>query len=96
MRTMVVDRPVRHRLHRRRWAIMARYPVWDDEWIHQLSNEDARALLSIFEALLRVERGTYGVCVNCGATIDVERLSALPEAAVCMVCATFAHASVVH
>ena len=42
------DRTVRSRLHRRRWAIMARYPVWDDEWVKHLTDEDARQLLAIF------------------------------------------------
>ena len=69
---------------------MARYPVWQDDWIQRLSDDDARTLLAIFEALRRLDRGQYGLCVNCGSPIDVERLSALPEAAQCVVCATFA------
>ena len=84
------DKTVRHQLHKRRWAIMARYPVWQDDWIKRLTDEDARHLLSIFEALRRIDRGTYGICVNCGSPVDYERLSALPEAAMCVVCATFA------
>lgn len=83
------DRTVRNRLHRRRWAIMARYPIWDEDWVKRLTDQDARQLLAIFEALRRVQFGTYGFCVNCGSTIDLERLIALPEAAVCDVCAQF-------
>lgn len=94
--TVLDDRTVKRRLHRRRWAIMARYPVWDDDWIQRLTDADARRLLAIFEALRRVDRGIYGICVNCGSVIDVERLSALPEAAVCVVCATFAAESHAH
>lgn len=79
----------RHRLHERRWAIMARYPVWDDDWVHALSDDDARRLLSIFEAIRRIDRGTYGICITCGSTIDLERLSSSPETALCVVCAQF-------
>jgi RNA polymerase-binding transcription factor DksA len=83
-------RDARHRLHKRRWAIMARYPVWQDDWIKRLSDDDARQLLSVFEALRRLDRGIYGLCVNCGSPIDYERLTYQPEAANCIVCATFA------
>ena len=69
---------------------MARYPVWQDDWIKRLSDDDARTLLSVFEALRRLDRGIYGLCVNCGSPVDLERLSAQPEAAMCIVCATFA------
>src|SRR5690606_40579656 len=30
-------------------------------------------------ALIRVEKGTYGICVRCGETIGRERLDVLPE-----------------
>jgi len=93
------DRTVRSRLHRRRWAIMARYPVWDDEWVKHLTDEDARQLLAIFEALRRVQFGTYGLCVKCGSVIDVDRLTALPETTACVICAQFeaaSHASATH
>ena len=80
---------MRHRLHERRWAIMARYPVWDDEWVHSLSDDDARRLLAIFEAIRRIDFGTYGICITCGSTIDFERLSSSPETALCVVCAQF-------
>jgi RNA polymerase-binding transcription factor DksA len=83
-------RTVKQRLHERRWSIMAQYPVWDDDWIKGLTDHDARLLLAIFEAMRRVDRGLYGICVRCGTPIDVERLSALPEAAVCSVCEVFA------
>jgi hypothetical protein len=83
------DRTVRNCLHRRRFAIMARYPIWDDAWVRHLTDEDARQLLAIFEALRRVQFGTYGLCVNCGSAIDLDRLIALPEAAACVVCAQF-------
>ena len=78
---------------------MARYPIWDEDWVKRLSDDDARQLLAIFEALRRVQFGTYGLCINCGSPIDIERLQALPEAAACDVCAQFeaaSHACAVH
>ena len=38
------------------------------------------------DALARVEAGSYGNCVNCGAALPDERLEARPEAARCVTC----------
>jgi DnaK suppressor protein len=38
-------------------------------------------------ALERLEAGTYGICDDCGAPIDEERLRLLPDAATCRHCA---------
>ncbi|HEU5034097.1 MAG TPA: TraR/DksA C4-type zinc finger protein [Mycobacteriales bacterium] len=38
------------------------------------------------EALARIEAGTYGRCVDCGAELPEERLEARPEAARCVDC----------
>lgn len=70
---------------------MARYPIWEDDWVHELTDDDARRLLCIFEAIRRVDLGTYGICVSCGSTIDLERLASSPETALCVVCAQFSH-----
>jgi RNA polymerase-binding transcription factor DksA len=40
----------------------------------------------IDQALERVEAGTYGRCVMCGNAIPVERLAAVPWAALCIPC----------
>ena len=40
----------------------------------------------VTDALVRVEDGSYGVCVNCGQSIPRERLEALPFAALCVSC----------
>jgi DnaK suppressor protein len=37
-------------------------------------------------ALKRIEEGTYGVCVTCGAQISPERLEAMPWATLCIDC----------
>lgn len=43
-------------------------------------------LEKISEALLRIEKGTYGICANCQKEIPVERLRAYPQAAICLDC----------
>lgn len=50
---------------------------------------DANALRAIFEARLRIERGTYGECVHCGLPIDEHVLVIEPLTTVCEVCAIF-------
>lgn len=37
-------------------------------------------------ALLRIEAGTYGICVSCGNKIEVERLEIMPTATKCLSC----------
>ncbi len=38
-------------------------------------------------ALLRIDDGTYGICVRCKKDIPAGRLEAVPEALVCVPCA---------
>jgi DnaK suppressor protein len=46
-------------------------------------------LLNQVEAALdRMERGTYGICEQCGRPIAPERLEALPYATTCLDCAS--------
>ncbi|NLA27556.1 MAG: yteA family sporulation protein [Firmicutes bacterium] len=40
----------------------------------------------IEEALARIDGGTYGTCRRCGETISPERLEAVPEAPLCLLC----------
>jgi RNA polymerase-binding transcription factor DksA len=49
---------------------------------------DTDELREIEEALARLERGDYGVCVECGCALPYVRLAALPEAARCVHCET--------
>jgi DnaK suppressor protein len=44
------------------------------------------AVAEIDGALARIARGTYGMCVGCGRTIDPDRLAARPQAARCIDC----------
>ncbi len=50
-------------------------------------NEHETAELAELElALLRLDAGTYGVCIDCAAAIPEARLKARPEAQRCMAC----------
>ena len=39
------------------------------------------------QALQKLVEGRYGICEQCGALIDPERLEAVPEATLCIKCA---------
>ena len=95
----------RRRLRARRLSIMVRYQVeavfrsaadgdvearQDVAWVKLLTDDDAVKLLRIFEALRRIELGTFGQCAACGSMIDATLLAARPEAHHCEICATFA------
>jgi DnaK suppressor protein len=51
-----------------------------------LEEHDERLLGAIDAALARIDDGTYGECVNCGAQIPEERLEAMPWATLCIDC----------
>lgn len=52
----------------------------------KLKQTDAKILQAIEEALYRMEKGVYGVCRDCGETIAVARLEAIPWTRVCIAC----------
>ena len=58
----------------------------DREIDYTLEETDGRLLAAIDAALARIENGTYGICVNCGAQIAPERLEAMPWATLCIDC----------
>ena len=41
---------------------------------------------AIEEALWRMEKGTYGICRDCGEPIAAARLNAIPWTRVCITC----------
>ncbi len=43
-------------------------------------------LAEVEHALRKLEKGTYGLCDNCGQPIDPDRLEALPQANLCVNC----------
>jgi DnaK suppressor protein len=52
----------------------------------KLKQTDAKILQAIEEALLRVDKGGYGVCRDCGEPIAEARLKAIPWTRVCITC----------
>ncbi len=52
----------------------------------RLKQTDAKILQAIEEALLRIEKGTYGICRDCGEPIAQARLNAIPWTRVCITC----------
>lgn len=44
------------------------------------------ALDEVSAALRRMDDGSYGRCLACGATIGIERLEVLPQTTLCMGC----------
>lgn len=54
-----------------------------EEYHERVSEEDTleKRLNEINEALMRIDKGTYGLCSQCGMDIPLERLHANPAAA---------------
>ena len=59
----------------------------DDEALEHQADLVQREIGSVKRALVRLQDGTYGTCVRCGAEIAPARLEARPEAALCINCA---------
>ena len=52
----------------------------------KLKQTDAKILQAIEEALARIDKGTYGICRDCGEPIAPARLNAIPWTRVCITC----------
>ncbi|MDZ7374394.1 MAG: TraR/DksA C4-type zinc finger protein [candidate division KSB1 bacterium] len=50
------------------------------------ASREGNLLWHLDQALLRIERGEYGICVSCGKPISRERLEAVPHARLCIDC----------
>lgn len=51
-----------------------------------IKNELNSKARQIKKALLRVNKGKYGICEDCGKMIDTDRLAIFPEATKCIKC----------
>lgn len=58
-----------------------------DDVLDSLGDLARRELLEVWNAMQRIEQGTYGVCVECGEKIDADRLMAIPSTERCIDCA---------
>lgn len=61
----------------------------DNEVVDALGNEARAELAKISAALQRLEKGEYGLCVECGLEIEPGRLKVYPYANECIECAEF-------
>src|SRR3981081_4362784 len=52
----------------------------------KLKQTDAKTSQAIKEALVEVDKGTYGACRDCGEPISDARLNAIPWTRVCISC----------
>jgi len=51
-----------------------------------LENRIRQEMAAVEHAMEKIEKGTYGLCDNCGKKIDPNRLEALPQASLCLNC----------
>jgi RNA polymerase-binding transcription factor DksA len=58
-----------------------------DEVLESLGSSGLTELRQIEAALERIDKGEYGICVNCGEPIPEKRLEIIPHAARCARCA---------
>jgi len=61
----------------------------DNEVVDALGNEARDELRKITAALLRLDAGEYGICIECGLPIKEGRLKVYPYADECIDCAEF-------
>jgi DnaK suppressor protein len=61
--------------------------AFEQEFTLSLMEHDGSALEQIEAALVRIEDGLYGVCVECEAKIPKTRLQVLPQTPHCVKCA---------
>ncbi|MDQ7051558.1 MAG: TraR/DksA C4-type zinc finger protein [candidate division KSB1 bacterium] len=50
------------------------------------ARREGRLLYHLDQALERIEKGTYGICRECGQPISEARLEAVPHASMCIEC----------
>ena len=62
--------------------------AYEQEFTLSLMESEDDTLGLIEGALERIEDGTYGKCVECGARIPKTRLNAIPYTPLCIKCAT--------
>ena len=59
----------------------------------RIRDRENKLIKKIRKALNRIERGTFGVCEECGENISVKRLNARPVTTQCIDCKTKEEAS---
>jgi DnaK suppressor protein len=59
---------------------------FDENIDYTLLNMQIERLREVDDALDRLEEGTYGLCEECGAAVNLERLKILPFTTYCVQC----------
>ncbi len=60
----------------------------NDQVLDGIDDATSAAIAQLDVALEQLKAGRYGLCSDCGAKIDSARLRALPQATVCVRCAS--------
>lgn len=58
----------------------------EKERAYLIASKENKYLASLNDALNRLDRGEYGVCIDCGQDISRERLLAVPNTKLCITC----------
>ncbi len=58
----------------------------DKAFVMRIRDRELKLIKKIDEALSRIEKGTYGICEECGCDIEDKRLQARPVATLCIAC----------
>lgn len=58
----------------------------DREMAAMMASKSGRLVYHIDEALRRIDKGSYGLCHECGKPIGTSRLTAVPHARLCIKC----------
>ena len=68
---------------------LTRMEAISDKSVNEEVQRQAKARLEkLLAALDRIDKGKYGVCLRCGKEIPLGRLEVVPEAFVCVECAS--------
>ncbi len=60
----------------------------DRNFTLRIRDRERKLIGKIREALLRIEKSTYGICETCGEEISIKRLKARPVTTQCIECKT--------
>jgi RNA polymerase-binding protein DksA len=60
--------------------------AFERQFALNIASSENESVLDIDEALRRIEQGAYGVCVQCMAPVEMQRLKAMPFAKMCIKC----------
>ncbi len=60
----------------------------DRNFLLRIRDRERKLITKIYEALDRLDKGTYGICEECGEKISEKRLIARPVTTLCIDCKT--------